>query len=125
MKIISLFTKAPQHQKFSYRPRYYDPSKDEMAEREERIRKEIARERGELPKDSGGYKTRIAGSFQAARNRSKPTTQGRMHLLRLGILLYLTLLVFGFIFFGRVSFLSLIFIVPVYFYYKFKKIKKS
>ena len=45
MKIISLFTKAPQHQRFSYKPRYYNPQQDEMKEREERIRKELERER--------------------------------------------------------------------------------
>jgi hypothetical protein len=125
MKIISLFTKAPQHQKFNYRPRYYDPSKDEMAEREERIRKEIARERGELLEDNGGYKTRIAGSFQAARKRSKPTAEKSAVIMRFGVLLFMALLLIAFLQWGKPALYGAAFFIPVYLYMKFRTIKKS
>ncbi len=49
MKFLSLFTKAPQHQRFNYNPRFYDPQKEEMKEREERIKLEVIRNRGEVP----------------------------------------------------------------------------
>ncbi len=124
MKIISLFTKAPQHQKFNYRPRYYDPSKDEMAEREERIRKEIARERGEL-QDDGGHRARIAGSFQAARKRSKPTAEKSAVIVRFGVLLFMALLLIAFLQWGKPALYAAAAFIPVYLYMKFRTIKKS
>jgi hypothetical protein len=124
MKIISLFTKAPQHQKFNYRPRYYDPTKDEMAEREERIRKEIARERGELL-DDGGHRTRIAGSFQAARKRSKPTAEKSAVIMRFGVLLFMALLLIAFLQWGKPALYGAAVFIPVYLYMKFRTIKKS
>ena len=124
MKIISLFTKAPQHQRFNYKPRYYDPSKDEMAEREERIRKELARERGEL-QDDGGYRTRIAGSFQAARKRSKPTAEKSAVIMRFGVLLFMAFLLIAFLQWGKPALYAAGVFIPVYLYMKFRTIKKS
>ena len=119
MKIISLFTKAPTHQRFSYRPRYYDPAKDEMQERENRIRKEIERERGGVVSD-GEHRSRIAGSFQAARKRSKPTSQTSAVVMRLGVLLFMTLLIVAFLQWGKPALYAGLAFVPIYFYLKLK-----
>lgn len=124
MKIVSLFTKAPQHQRFSYRPRYYDPQKDEMREREERIRKELERERG-MTQSDGQYRSRIAGSFQAARKRSKPTAQTSAILLRFGVLLFIALLLIAFLQWGKPALYGGLILVPLYFYSKFKNFKRS
>lgn len=40
MKIPSLF-RLPQHKRFNYIPRYYDPVKEDIANRTERIKKEL------------------------------------------------------------------------------------
>ncbi len=124
MKIISLFTKAPTHQRFTYRPRYYDPSKDEMLERENRIRKEIERERGVSQPDAD-YRSRIAGSFQAARKRSKPSAQTGEVVMRLGVLLFMTLLIVAFLQWGKSALYIGLAFVPVYLYLKFKGMKKQ
>lgn len=124
MKIISLFTKAPQNQRFTYRPRYYDPSKDEMIEREERIKNEIARERGTLKEDAG-YRSRIAGSFQAARKRSKPSAQPNAVVMRLGVLLFITLLIVAFMQWGKPALYGAVIVIPIYLYVKFKTIQKK
>ncbi|MFZ6000167.1 MAG: hypothetical protein ACOYW3_06625 [Bacteroidota bacterium] len=123
MKILSLFTKAPRHQRFNYTPRFYDPKKEEMKEREERIRKELERERGIEPTTSevGDYRSRITGSFQAARRRSKQTSEPNAVLLRLGILLFLVFFLMAFITWGKPVIYSLFLFVPVYFYMKFKQ----
>ena len=113
MKIISLFTKAPQHQRFSYKPRYYNPQQDEMREREERIRKELERERG-VSESDGNYKTRIAGSFQAARKRSKPATETNAVLLRFGVMLFITLLLIAVFQWGKGALYGGLAIVPFY-----------
>ncbi len=124
MKIISLFTKAPQNQRFTYRPRYYDPSKDEMLEREERIKNEIARERGTL-KENAGYRSRIVGSFQAARKRSKPSAQPNAVIMRLGVLLFITLFIVAFMQWGKPALYGAVIVIPIYLYLKFKTIKKK
>jgi cytochrome c-type biogenesis protein CcmH/NrfG len=124
MKIISLFTKAPQHQRFSYRPRYYDPAKDEQTERELRIKKEIDRERG-IIQETTGHHSRIAGSFQAARKRSKPTAESSTVVMRLGVLLFIALLIVAYLQWGKpVLYVGAIFI-PVYLYMKFKTISRK
>ncbi|MFM7858671.1 MAG: hypothetical protein ACKO96_43820 [Flammeovirgaceae bacterium] len=124
MKIISLFTKAPQHQRFNYIPRYYDPAKEEMEERVNRIQKELDRERGVVSQElERGYRSRIAGSFQAARKRSKPQQQGKETLMRLGIILFLTLFLIAFITWGRPAVYGALLVVPFYAYLKFKQIK--
>lgn len=123
MKFISLFTKTPQYQRFNYTPRYYDPQKEEREEREQRIRREIERERGLQPTANdhvGDYRSRIAGSFQAARRRSKVTKDPNVVLLRLGLLLFLTLFIMAYVTWGKPVLYSLFLFLPGYFYLKFK-----
>ncbi|HNP94440.1 MAG TPA: hypothetical protein PKJ63_02390 [Cyclobacteriaceae bacterium] len=121
MKFFSLFTKTPTHQRFNYTPRYYDPKKEEMAEREARIRRELKLER-EKEADLGDYRSRITGSFQAARKRSKKSGDTlNSSLLRLGILLFLVLFIIAYIQWGQIALYGLVLFVPFYFYLKFKK----
>ncbi|HRI78174.1 MAG TPA: hypothetical protein PLR06_01460 [Cyclobacteriaceae bacterium] len=122
MKFVSLFTKAPNYKRFSYNPRFYDQKAEERKEREERIRREIEMERGELNGDAAGYRSRMTGSFQSARKRSNKSQESlRSMLIRSGVLLFLTLFIMAFLTWGRVALYSLLLFVPVYFYLKFKK----
>lgn len=120
MKFLSIFTKAPQHQRFQFRPRYYDPQREEIQERENRIRLELEREQGRMPADGGNHRSRIAGAFQAARRRSTPTQSGMTILLRLGALLFLSIFLMAFITWGKVVFYSLFLVLPVYFFLRFR-----
>lgn len=120
MKFFSLFTKAPQYQRFNYSPRFYDPQKEEMQERESRIKKELEREKGIMTESDGNYRTRIAGSFQAARKRSKPAIGGNATMIRLIVLLFLSVFIIAFLEWGRPVLYSLFLFVPFYFYLKFK-----
>jgi len=122
MKILSLFTKAPQHQRFKYAPRFYDAQKEEMKVREERIKLEVIRSKGEVPEESVNYRSRIAGSFQAARKRSKAEPNGGVSptLIRLGILLFITVLIIAFMEWGQPVLYSLFLFIPFYLYLKFK-----
>jgi hypothetical protein len=120
MKFISLFTKAPSHQKFSYNPRFYDPKKEEMEERENRIKSELEKERG-IQEDIGRHRSRIAGSFQAARKRSKASAEPNAAVLRSLILICLVLFLMAFITWGKVALYGLFLLIPVYVYLKFKK----
>lgn len=120
MKFLSVFTKTPTHQRFNYIPRYYDPKKEEMEEREARIRRELKLDAEN--EGSGGYRSRISGSFHAARKRSKQSG-GSLNatLLRLGIILFLVLFIIAYIQWGQVAFYGFAFFVPFYIYLKMKK----
>ncbi|MEQ9591362.1 MAG: hypothetical protein RLN86_02130 [Cyclobacteriaceae bacterium] len=119
MKFLSVFTKAPSHQRFNYTPRYYDPKKEEMKEREARIRRELKLENEEGP---GDYKSRISGSFQAARKRSKKTGDSlNATLLRFGIVLFMVLFIIAYIQWGEVAMYGFFLFVPFYLYLKFRK----
>jgi hypothetical protein len=121
MKFLSIFTKTPTHQRFKYTPRFYDPLKEEMEEREKRIKLEIQREQGiTSPENETAYRSRISGSFKAARKRSQPSDAFKATLLRFGILLFLTIFVIAFLEFGRPALYLLILIVPFYLYLKFR-----
>lgn len=119
MKLLSLFSKTPSHQRFNYTPRYFDPKKEEIEAREARIRKELKLEE---PSDSGDYRSRISGSFHAARRRSKQSS-GSLDamLLRLGIILFLVLFIMAYIQWGKVALYGFFLFVPFYFYLKFRK----
>lgn len=95
-----------------------------MLERENRIRKEIERERGVSQPDAD-YRSRIAGSFQAARKRSKPSAQTGEVVMRLGVLLFMTLLIVAFLQWGKSALYIGLAFVPVYLYLKFKGMKKQ
>lgn len=119
MKFLSVFTKAPTHQRFNYKPRYYDPKKEEMQEREARIKRELKLEQEE---GTGDYRSRISGSFHAARKRSK-AAKGSLNgtLLRFGIILFLVLFIMAYIQWGQVAFYSFALFIPLYIYLKFRK----
>ena len=124
MKFISLFTKTPNHKRFAYKPRYWNPDAEERKEREERIRKEIEREKGLENESQEGYRyrDRITGSFHASRRRSNQS-QGQLNavLLRSGVLLFLVLFLMAFLTWGTDSLYALLIFVPLYFYFKLKK----
>lgn len=120
MKFVSLFTKAPSHQRFSYNPRFYDPKKEEMEERENRIKSELEREKGLQP-DTNAHRSRIAGSFHAARRRSKASSEPNAAIIRSMILLALVIFLMAFITWGKVALYGLFVVVPIYFFLKFKK----
>lgn len=120
MKFFSLFTKTPTHQRFTYTPRYYDAKKEEMREREIRVRKELQMEQ-QKEGEPDVYRSRIAGSFRAARIRSKAPGGVNSSLLRFGILLFLTLFLIAYLTWGSVAVYGFFVFIPLYLYLKFRK----
>ncbi|HMJ69985.1 MAG TPA: hypothetical protein VK508_13865 [Cyclobacteriaceae bacterium] len=121
MKIPGLFTKAAKYHKFEYKPRYFDPKKEEHEAREDRIRAEIAKEKGEaLEPTTYDYHTRMKGTFQAARKRSAPSSgEPNYAIIRIGILLLISLLLFGFFQWGGKVVYALFLIFPIWIYLRF------
>jgi hypothetical protein len=129
MKIPGMFAKSPKHHKFEYKPRYYDPKKAEYEERESRLRREIALENGQTPEDSGtpyDHHARMRGAFQSARKKTpKSKDEPNYAIIRLGILLILSLLLFGFFQWGGKVVFVLFLIFPIWIYLRFFKKKNT
>jgi len=82
MALFSFF-KTPRHQRFEYKPRYYDPQKEKV----EQILKNV---RGEGSSDTELAKTRIASAFQ---RRSKSHSSTKQSMRRSNILLLAIIIV--------------------------------
>lgn len=102
MKIPSL-TKIPQHQKFSYAPRFYDPIKEDIEQRTERIRKEMGRN------PTSSYQS----SFQHAFGR-RSSENRKSNITQLVIIMLLMVTIFGYIYYGNVALYLILIIAPVY-----------
>ncbi|WP_424962384.1 hypothetical protein [Ekhidna sp.] len=112
MRFPSLF-RLPKHQQFRIQPRYYDPVKEEIKERTERIKEEME------GKETGDYRsTKI--SFKR-KTKSAPMTS----MLQLGIAALLGVMVLGWLQFGNEIFYYLMWVaVPIYLLYRLKTIRK-
>jgi len=126
MKFLSLFTKVPEHQRFNYVPRYYDPKKEEMQERVARIKREVELEKGMAREnEANDHRRRMAGSFQASRRRTQNAPDLQTPLLRLGILLFLAVFLIAYLTWGKPVLYSLLAVVPLYFYLRLKSLKRK
>lgn len=113
MRFPSLF-RLPRHQQFRIQPRYYDPVKEEIQERTERIREEME------GKESGTYQPSKI-NFQR-KSKSAPATS----MLQLAIAAVLGLMVLGWLQFGNEVFYYLLWIiVPGYLLYRVKSLRKG
>ncbi len=116
MKLPSLFRKA-KYQRFHIEPRYYDPVKEEIDEREERIRKEL---RGNKNKDSyTGHSSRIAGSFSKSKSRSGGASATLTQLI---IMVMLSCLIVGYLYVGNLALYIFALAATLLVYLKYKQI---
>ncbi len=108
MRFPSLFRLA-KHQQYVVKPRYYDPVKEEIREREE-----IARKRAESGIDPDDIATKI--SFKRKTSKAPATS-----MIQLVIAVLLGGLVFGWFEFGNdIFYYALWIIVPGYLLYRAK-----
>ncbi|WP_370090287.1 hypothetical protein [Ekhidna sp.] len=113
MRFPSLF-RLPKHQQFRIQPRYYDPVKEEIKERTERIKEQME------GKETGEYRaTKINFKRKA---KSAPATS----MIQLGIAALLGLMVLGWLQFGNEVFYYLLWIMlPIYLIYRLKTLKRK
>ncbi|WP_462254347.1 hypothetical protein [Ekhidna sp.] len=112
MRFPSLF-RLPKHQQFRIQPRYYDPVKEEIEERTERIKEQMD---GEA---TGNYQpTKI--SFKR-KTKSAPSTS----MIQLGIAALLGVMVLGWLQFGNEIFNYILWAsIPLYLVYRLKTLRK-
>lgn len=96
------FFKLSKPRKFDFKPRYYDPVKEEQLEREIRIREELGMvevKPGEV--DPATYRAHIKGQFRKVMKRDSRTTAEarRQSNRRLFIIMAILMLIFYFLFY--------------------------
>ncbi|MBV6645177.1 MAG: hypothetical protein KI790_06995 [Cyclobacteriaceae bacterium] len=108
MKFPSLI-RLPRNKRFTIEPRYYDPIKEEIEERTEKIRREMQGDQ--------------EGAFSPGRIAFERKTQSipAGSFLQLIIAAILGLGVIGWLFYGNQIFYVLYACVPIYLYFRFKK----
>jgi Flp pilus assembly protein TadB len=129
MKLFQIFIKTPNHRKFSYTPRFYNPEEEERKAREERIRKDLEASSVKAPEviidDTYTYRTRIAGSFRKANKSSVAKADPSTSMLRLIILLILAVGFIAYIQFGAIAlYVAALVFVPLYFFLKFRNFRR-
>ena len=112
MRFPSLF-RLPKHQQFRIQPRYYDPVKEEIRERTERIKEKME---GSETNEYHGSKISFRRKTQSA-----PATS----MIQLGIAALLGAMVLGWLQFGNEVFYYLLWLlVPIYLMYRLKSFRR-
>ncbi len=111
---IPSFFRIAKHQSFHIEPRYYDPVKEEIEDRERMIRAEMKNEKNTSSKYPA---ENIRGSFRRTTVKTKDNTA----LLRLLILGTLLTLFIGYWYIGN-KVIYILLIIPVV-YFIFRKLK--
>ena len=111
MKIPSL-TKLPNHRRFHIEPRYYDPVKEDIEERTSRIEQEI-RQVGSV---NSGHRSSLEGAFSRRNDQAKNT-----NILQFVIMALLSIVIFGYIYYGNAVLYVLVLAAPVYFLVRLKR----
>ncbi len=116
MKIPSL-TRIPSHKRFNIEPRYYDPVKEDIAERTSRIKQEISQlAEGQLQHGSG-----ISGSFS---KRTSTNHARNANILQMIIMIILITFLGGYLLYGNYIFYALLLVIPVYFFVRLRNYPK-
>lgn len=131
MKFPAIF-KTSTHQRFSIKPRYYDPIKEEIEEKTARIKKELEAEglyNNEMKDLDGGHRTAIKGAFSSYRGIKTRDTSVFNSTAMIRTLLFFGMVIsaFGYIYIGPqiFTYLSGIATVAACIYFVLKLIKKG
>lgn len=112
------FTRLPKYKRFHYEPRYYDPIKEDIEHRTARIRKELG-----ITEDQISEKpSPIRGAFTKQKRPSYDKGTGMLQFL---IMIILAGLFAGYFFYGNDILYVFFIFVPVYIYFRAKKLFKS
>jgi hypothetical protein len=102
--------RLPKNKRFNYRPRYYDPVKDEMEEKESKFRRELSEDGKHIPR---------VNISEAYRRRSRLERKGDTRQIL--FVLAFTIIAFGYIYVGNYIFYFLFVLIPLYIWMRLRK----
>jgi Flp pilus assembly protein TadB len=109
MKLPSLL-RLPKNRQYSYRPRYYDPIKEELAAKERKFREQNERE---------GRKDLRESIAEAYKRRSRLDRKSDMR--QIVFILAFVVITFGYIYIGSNILYILLILVPLYVWVRIRK----
>ncbi|MGF1636552.1 MAG: hypothetical protein ACFCUU_05720 [Cyclobacteriaceae bacterium] len=107
---IPTLTRLPKNKRFNIQPRYYDPVKEDIKERTERIRGEL------LNKTADQYRSNISAAF-TKRRRSEKLVGGMQIVL---IVLMMGTFV-GWLYYGNIALYVFAVLFPAYIYLRSRR----
>lgn len=111
MRFPSLI-RLPGHQRFNFKPRHYDPVKEEIEQRVSKIKSTLENEK----KSSYSVEnSSISGAFRAQSTTKSNTSTSGLQLL---IALFLMVTIFGWLYYGNTIFYSYFIAFPILVWYK-------
>ncbi len=113
MKFPSLL-KIPTNNRFTIQPRYYDPIKEDIENRTDRIKKIAELKKSEKLKGGEQYDSSIHGAF----GRDSYYKQKGMGALRFSIMVFLTAGAIGYYLYGNVSLYVMMVVGAAFYLYK-------
>ena len=113
MKFPSL-TRIPSHKRFDFEPRYYDPVKEDIKNRTQRIRSEVSE------KENKEYRENIRKAF------SRREKEGRKaNLMQLLLMTIMVGTFVGWWYYGNVAFYAFLVLFPLYILLRTSKLFRS
>ncbi len=109
MKFPSI-SRIPKHKRFTFEPRYYDPIKEDIENRTERLKSELKHVSSET------YREHIKSAYSHRVRREKTT-----NFMQLLLILILLGTFFGWIFFGNVVIYAFVIVFPIYIFLRTRK----
>lgn len=109
MKIPSIF-RLPGHQRFEIQPRYYDPVKEDIEKRTNRIRQELKKER------NGGKAESIRDAYKAKRGSNRSAD-----LFQFLMIIIVGVSIGGYLMYGANVYFALFLLIPLYIFLRRRK----
>ena len=113
MKLPSIL-KTPTNKRFTIQPRYYDPVKEDIENRTDRIKKIHELKKNENLKDGDQYDSSIHGAF----GKDSYYKQKGMGALRFSIMVFLSAGAVGYYAYGNVSLYVMMVLAAAFYLYR-------
>ena len=100
------FKRVPRHKNFHYEPRYYDPVKEELQNRTEKIKREL--NMGSQP-ELGHYRENISQAFTRRQRKDKRVSGMQVILIAIFLAAFI-----GYYFYGNAALYAFAILFPAY-----------
>ena len=119
MKLPSLI-RLPNSKKFTYEPRFYDPIKEEIEERTERIRREMEAEASISSEQRAKFKAEWQQVHQRRESEVKSSNVSQL----IFVLLFIITSV-GYIFYGNNALYLGLILIPAYIFLRMRQMRQN
>lgn len=110
--IFPFFKRVPRHKNFHYEPRYYDPVKEELNIRTEKVKRELSKESSE----EFLYRENISQAFSRRQKKDRRASGMQMALVAIFLATFV-----GYYYYGNAALWAFVIIFPVYIFIRSRR----